>query len=250
VSAPLALFEGPLTGHELVRNIYTDEAGTSAREPVTVVAALIVHADTQWLPVARELDSLLHKKVPQKYWKNGHPPPFHAKYISSHSKYPDWSKTERHDLMKLVMGLPFKFGIPIAIGAVKRGQSSWADKDKSPEQLDHIMAFALCMGRADHFVRTFCGMEMATVVAEDVQKMRGFLRVALNALRVKPLHFAQMFQTGSSQPKRDASKESYRVERIIDEVHFMVRIPRMPAGDSSRCRAIVPSDVGPGVSRT
>jgi hypothetical protein len=29
-----------------------------------------------------------------------------------------------------------------------------------------------------------------------------------------------------------------------------LRIPRMPAGDSSRCRSSVPCDAGPGVSRT
>jgi len=29
-----------------------------------------------------------------------------------------------------------------------------------------------------------------------------------------------------------------------------LRIPCMPAGDSSRCRASVPGDAGPGVSRT
>ena len=30
----------------------------------------------------------------------------------------------------------------------------------------------------------------------------------------------------------------------------LLRIPRIPAGDSSRCRSSVPCDAGPGVSRT
>jgi hypothetical protein len=31
---------------------------------------------------------------------------------------------------------------------------------------------------------------------------------------------------------------------------YRLRIPRMPAGDSSRCRASVPGHAGPGMSRT
>jgi uncharacterized protein YbaP (TraB family) len=36
----------------------------------------------------------------------------------------------------------------------------------------------------------------------------------------------------------------------LRELVQSVRIPCMPAGDSSRCRAIVPHDAGPGLSRT
>ena len=34
-----------------MRLIYTDEAATTAREPVSVVAALIVNPDVHWFPV-------------------------------------------------------------------------------------------------------------------------------------------------------------------------------------------------------
>jgi hypothetical protein len=66
-------YEGPLSlsGHRLagdapVRFIYTDEAGISASEPVTVVAALIVHADTQWHKAANLINALLGY-VPKRY---------------------------------------------------------------------------------------------------------------------------------------------------------------------------------------
>lgn len=52
---------GPLDGTALVRFIYTDEAGTSANEPVTVVVALVVDADTQWMPAFQRISALLER---------------------------------------------------------------------------------------------------------------------------------------------------------------------------------------------
>jgi hypothetical protein len=95
-----------------VRNISTDEAGTSAPEPVTLVVALLVHVDTQWLPAVRELRHLFGQ-VPAQYHEGF---AFHAKWISAANKYPDWKEKDRTEFMCSVMNLPGTFNIPIALG--------------------------------------------------------------------------------------------------------------------------------------
>jgi hypothetical protein len=47
-----------------VRLIYTDEAGTSAKEPVCVVASVIVHGDQQWRPLENEVQRIVKERVP------------------------------------------------------------------------------------------------------------------------------------------------------------------------------------------
>jgi hypothetical protein len=217
-SGPLALFGGPLTGDSLVRNIYTDEAGISAHEPITVVVGLIVHADSQWFPAAQELARLLLTRPPPKYREGL---VFHAKSIAAQNKYPGWSESDRQALMRAVMGLPVKFGISVAFGAVARGHSGWATGHGiTTEMNDHVMAFCMCMGRADHFLRTNCGWEVAQLIAEDNQKMRRHLNKALHVLRVSPL---KAIEERSESGKTEIFEGGYEVQRIVDEVHFMER---------------------------
>jgi hypothetical protein len=79
----------------------------------------------------------------------------------------------------------------------------------------------MCMARADDFLRTYCGNEMGQVIAEDIPEMRRFLRRSLNLLRQRPLILPQMdFANDQLSQQYDAD---YRVERIVDEVHFMER---------------------------
>ena len=53
----------------LVRLIYTDEAGTSAREPVCFVAAVIVHGDKQLRTLADEIARIVSERVPPEILK-------------------------------------------------------------------------------------------------------------------------------------------------------------------------------------
>jgi hypothetical protein len=68
-----------------VRFIYTDEAGTSAKEPVTVVIGLVVNPDTQLLPATSEVDKIFATVPPQcrKTFE------FHATSIWGNKKYRD-----------------------------------------------------------------------------------------------------------------------------------------------------------------
>jgi hypothetical protein len=91
-----ALFGGPLTGDAPLRFIYTDEAGTSSREPVVVMVGLIVHADVQLRP-AEQLVQQLHATVPEKF-RDGFIS--HATAVWGNKKYrPEWGREERLEFL-------------------------------------------------------------------------------------------------------------------------------------------------------
>ena len=52
-------------GHSLVRLAFMDGAGTSRREPFVVVAAVMIYADTQLIPVEECLEELVEKGIPE-----------------------------------------------------------------------------------------------------------------------------------------------------------------------------------------
>jgi hypothetical protein len=71
-------------------------------------------------------------------------------------------------------------------------------------------------------------------------------RASTAALTVATAELARIWQKGLS-PKPDFTREEFTQWALLCRA---LRIPRMPAGDSSRCRASVPGHAGPGVSRT
>jgi hypothetical protein len=208
-----------------MRNIYTDEAGTSAIEPMTVVAAILVNPDTHWFPVLRRIRQIWDDQIPKQYRKGF---VFHAKLLSHGREYPNWYEEARRSFMRSIMKLPWEFHIPIAVGGVKRGAfdwSGWPNKDKrtmTPAKSDHMMAFMCCMAQADKFVRENYGHELAQVIAEQNREMGPILRRTVNLLHAKPfpIEHASSPRSGSTTV---VEKEDYRVERIIDEVLFLER---------------------------
>src|SRR5665213_1174222 len=113
---PLSIFGAPLIGDKFVRFIYIDEAGTSEKEPVTVVVGLVVHADDQALKMESAIANLL-SVVPQQH----QPFTFHATDVWSSRKLRDgWSSDDRLALLCEMMMLTGKLNIPIAIGIRRR----------------------------------------------------------------------------------------------------------------------------------
>jgi Protein of unknown function (DUF3800) len=220
-AGPLALFGGPLTVKALVRNIYSDEAGVSAPEPVSVVIALIVHMDKQWRPVADEVARLARQHVPSEFLDGF---AFHTKVLLKEKKYPGWDMSRRKILIEEMMGIPQKFHIPLSYSAVKRGTAAKAfpRDDLKPFEIDHLYAFILSMSLADKYLRQYCGDEMSQIIAEDHPTMKRTLKRHLNIVRTSPL----VLQTTIQRPNQERGSprvESNRVERLTDEVLFMAR---------------------------
>lgn len=205
-----------------MRNIYVDEAGISGapQENISLVVALIVHADTQWRPVIQEMARLVTEYVPKPRQFNF---TFHAKELFARNKFPDWEYEQRKLLMCGMMSIPRRFHIPMAIGAVRRNANNWTGwpvKKMSKQEIDHLMSFVFCMGAADAFVRQYCGEEVAHVFAERVPRIEQQLNRAVGLLRGRPLALSDDGNPASSEINE---KTHLYVTRIIDEVHFMGR---------------------------
>lgn len=153
IKEPKALFGGPLLGSSLVRYIYIDEAGTSAKEPVSVVVGVIINADTQWRLAERELNNVFDRFVPSQFRENF---VFHAKEIWGSPKYRDgWPIEKRLKFLRRVMKIPRNLRVPIALGIQRRGSI------QGPPEMDHLMAFAMCVGRADLLVPSGMRLEFS-----------------------------------------------------------------------------------------
>jgi len=111
---------GLLWGDRPVRYLFVDEAGTSAKEPVTVVVALIADADAHVMSAeALALETL--GGVPPQH-KDGFV--FHATQVFGDLKYQaDWSIADRLHLLKGMMSIPRRIGMAITVSAC------WRDAD-------------------------------------------------------------------------------------------------------------------------
>lgn len=172
-----------------VRYIYIDEAGTSAKEPVTVVVAIIVKPDNHWTAVRKEISELI-KTVPEQH-RQGFL--FHAKAVWGDKRLREgWPLKDRLKLIASFAIIPAKFGLTIALGKMRRdagGQvaldSNNLNKHFSLAQWHHARAFKQCVLEADGYLRERCDEgEIGTLIAEDVPEMRRQLRMAFEMARV------------------------------------------------------------------
>ncbi|MBU8876118.1 DUF3800 domain-containing protein [Reyranella sp. MMS21-HV4-11] len=209
-----------------MRFIYVDEAGTSDLEPISLVAGIIVEADTQ-LAIVENLVKEVVGAVPAIFRRDFI---FHALDVWHDGKYrSDWSLADRMHIMTSMMGIPRKLGLPIAVGMQRR--DSPAPSESLPTQLtksqwDHLMCFGYCLCKADANIRDHGGpTEIGTVVAEDLPS--GILK---QLLKKAPTMWRESFvhKPGHLRPRLLDKQQGYmtqrgemRVTRIRDIVHFV-----------------------------
>lgn len=205
--------------------IYVDEAGTSANEPVTVVAGIIIHADTQWKIAAEELSRTLDLYVPISL-RSGFI--FHAKEIwSGYRDQKDiWPTASRQKLVESVASIPRRLKLAISIGRQSRNAAPTPLPEKIAKSIkhhdfQHISAFGACIRRADSYIRKRAtDNEVATVIAEDVPNLRRFLRIS-------HLAYMELADSDLAPTKLEITtgkrtqENSGPVSKIIDTVHFV-----------------------------
>jgi hypothetical protein len=204
-----------------VRFVFLDEAGTSADEPITVVVGIIAHADKQLLFTEAAIEEVLGA-VPKQFKDD----PFSAKKVWNDERYKsEWGQTDRLDLLKNLMRLPRRIGMPVIMGVVRRSLQTDVPEKLTLAQWHHVWAFGQCITRADKYIRDNAGLdEVAMVVAEDIPEMRRFLRLAPKLLKEAP---AIVPQSGlvPTQRDRDAGyitqTTDTRVSRLRDIIHFV-----------------------------
>ena len=207
-----------------MRYIYIDEAGTSANEPVSVVAGIIVHADLQWRLLEQKLTDAL-SLVPDRYKTNF---VFHAKEIWGSQKYRGgWPMKDRLDLLHAVMSIPRQTYVPITMAIVRRSAPEIKDFPipMSKSDYQHCQAFAIAIAGSDDYMREYTHQnEVATVVAEDVPEKRRLLSLTVNILRSSVLDLSApgMLRMTRAEQRMGRTWQSpiTAVTRVVDEVHF------------------------------
>ena len=217
----------------LVRIIYVDEAGTSAREPVAVVSGVIVHGDQQLEDLEQSIEKVFDAHVPAHLRNGFH---FHGLEVFNGGKKikrSEWAFQERLAFFKDFLGLIQKFKIPVALGIAFAGalKPSGELKTKlraikvSDATWEHGIAFSSCLERADRFLRVYLdGEESGMVVAEDLSKNKKFLRAMGMAHRKLPallnkgmLHPTELESALGIEPK----PQILTMAKIRDVPHFV-----------------------------
>jgi hypothetical protein len=208
-----------------VRYVLVDEAGTSAREPVTIVVGLVAHADEHMMLAEAAINEALGA-VPEEFRQDF---VFHAAEIWSSPKYRSrWSMADRLALLHSMMRLPRRLGIAISLGMVRRDSPSPQEAldhlRLDPVRYQHLMAFMYCIAAADRYIRDYADLrEVATVVAEDVPNMRFYLRQVPKALRDHPIVlFPGMLTPTAAEKAAGYIRQTgdFRVSRIRQAIHF------------------------------
>jgi hypothetical protein len=212
----------------MARFIYTDEAGTSAKEPVRVVASVVVDGDTELRDVASNLADLVKSHVPTQYQSNFI---FHAKDIFSGGKYRgSWSSDHRLQFYKAVLELPQKHKLPIALGVVFSGVYQHILAEHIPQSIaenhyEHCLAFSNCIERADFFLSNYLnGSEVGVIIAEDVPEIRRhlsnigmiFQKVSLT-LQSEDMRSSNWETVTGTKPRG----HTYEINNIVDVPHFV-----------------------------
>jgi len=228
-----SIFGNTLTGDKAVRFVFVDEAGTSLTDDHIVVVALTVNADSQ-LGMAERLFREMALAVPGPVRGNGDFV-FHATDIwHDHSLRDKWAMADRNAYLKAVMSIPRRLGIPISVAVTQRNFYSQyynADDIQSMgdgwtlDKIEHAITFAYCITRADKFIRDRCHPnEVATLVAENVDGMRGRLK---RTLRMTKSNFRTLPPDGLKKNQRERSLGYFTQEsqvyatRIREPMHFV-----------------------------
>ena len=205
-----------------MRYIYIDEAGISANEPITVVASVIVHADSKFLVTEKEIDALFDKHVPDKL-REGFI--FHATKLYSGTARIEpgiWKDGARWALLEGMVALPKMIGLPVSVGICRRGQPSKIPKMR-PEQSDHAEAFLFSISLADRYLRKYTREhEVGCMVVEDAGKTRKILDKIPDLLRSNPfvLPPEELASSGLPSPWGDKGSGEMMVEKIRDGIYW------------------------------
>ncbi len=194
-----------------MRCVYLDEAGLGDErdEPITVVAAVLVHADQQWRPLEADILNIIETLVPLSSRRGFE---FHAKELFSSSKSFPWKMAVRHAILAEFLGLFRKYQLPVLTGAALRAQIrqllETQNKKVPQKMLDlaaHNFAFLDATRKVDFFLRTVAPGEVGMCFADDtVFQRKDWLRTTLD-------FFRKMNLTGN---------QGDRFEHLVDTLYF------------------------------
>jgi hypothetical protein len=225
-------------GRNLVRLLYLDETGTSARASFLSVAGVIVHGDYEWPEVDRQIEALIEKyiRAPDRLGFV-----FHATDIFHGSAYfdrrkPEWATMDQRwpillDLATIIDDL----SLPIVAGMYRKakfglGLLAPQDQKHGPKaRLIHNVAAIDCLIAADRWLERFAPTELATVVHEDGTPAKPLIKLSVQVLRSTE----RMSAEGLDESVR--KEFNLPLRRIIDTVHFAEKAGARPLQLADLC---------------
>lgn len=162
-----------LMGNELTQLIYADEAGNDDNSDVTVVAGVIVDADTKIFDAERLIEETVGA-VPKEFWDLSIP--LSAKVVWGDRRVQEvWPRmVSRKRFIEQMVSIPRRLGLPIGYSLLRRErQNILSVPNLSPVQLDHVLALAPFAGSVDRYIRNHCGpKEVGMIFYEDMPEFR------------------------------------------------------------------------------
>lgn len=173
----------PLAGSKIVRVVYLDESGTSPRQKVLAVVGIIIHGDSQIIPIEEYLESLIEKHIPEKH-RNGFF--FHATDIYHGGKNDcifhdkaEWPDERRWAILDDLASIPAKFDLPICVSLSPKDEILDADAisglNATKQQVavaQHTLAIIQCEAVAEMWMRQHAKDEVALITAENHDEVR------------------------------------------------------------------------------
>ncbi|MBV9932628.1 MAG: DUF3800 domain-containing protein [Alphaproteobacteria bacterium] len=161
-----------------MRVLYMDESGIGKIEHdrFLVVAGVIIHADTQWGPLANRLDQYLSEAVPR-----GAPKPrcLHAKDIFHGSgEFPreTWDQLRRNSLLSAIGGLVSEFNVPVVWSGIDRKEFARRFPDNTPRVnlLDAYTVGAVsCFMQTERYMREkHLAGEVCSILMEENKELQ------------------------------------------------------------------------------
>ncbi|WP_085736516.1 DUF3800 domain-containing protein [Rhizobium sp. CIAT894] len=172
----------------LVRQIYLDEAGTSANDTHAVVAGPVVHADDVLIPLQTHIHSLVEEFIPKEdhnsfgvfhmtdLWNNG-------KYFKDKSV---WTWEKKKPIIDALTDIPRHFKLPIVMQFIERSSFVEEHPELKAGDVDlaiTAIAFSACEMVAESLMRSVYQDEIAQIIAEDNDHTRKLIKEAHNSFR-------------------------------------------------------------------
>jgi hypothetical protein len=226
VNAPLnrgGSGRAPLLGHNLVRLVYLDEAGTDYKVSHLCVAGVIVHGDLHPQKIDQMFDGLESIYIPLRDRRLGFQ--FHATDIFHGAGYFDRRKTEwpearRMKLLADIASVIEALSLPVVVGYYEKlafGAGALPPNMPKREREEMIQNAATvdCLMRTDRWLEKFSPSENATVIHEDGPRSKKIIKSIVRALRN-----SEFMESARAAELRNVGLP---LKRIIDTVHFAAK---------------------------
>lgn len=171
----------------VVRQIYLDEAGTSANDQHAVVAGPVVHADEKLWVLQDRLEAIAAEFIPEQ---DRHGFVFHMTDLWNNGKYfrdkSVWSWERKKPIIDALVDIPRQLELPVVMHFVERRDIVERFPEFSVGQIDlasTAIAFSACEMIAEQLMRDAFPNEIAQIIAEDNQHARNIIRGSHNIYR-------------------------------------------------------------------